>query len=398
MFRDIAPIQSAKPHQPQIDRKAPNMILKSDRATISMAIGLTIGAIRATLLARVWILLAMGLAADKIACSTIGLHRHVVAQRWSAEITKQLPAKLHEFFDKAWVGPLGLAAPFFNLLEADSTNDTLKSLIGILFTLLIWGLFGSAICRIALTRMADAPIPGVRSALRYAIRQRMTLMGSIITPIIVMIMLFTAITVLGAFTKLPFVGPVLAWIFVPIALIPASILVLTLIGFIFGWPMMMAASMAEGEDLFDALSRSQTYLFQAPLSWAITFKVGFLLQAIGYALVQFLSWALIFMLHSGFAMTGFVTDPANISWSKVLPPPWMMPEISSSAFITCLSIITHLAACWPIGFAFAFPAALYLTLRTKVDHIPPTEIDWPGKPEGDFAGQMPSHESRIETV
>lgn len=381
-----------------IDRKAKAMFLKSDRATISLAIGLTIGAIRATLLARVWILLAISLVADKIACTSIGLHRHDVAQRWSAEITRQLPSRLHEFFDKAWVGPLGLAAPFLNFIEAENTSNFFKSLFGIIFTLIIWGLFGSAICRIALSRIADAPIPGVKSALSYAIRQRVTLMGSILTPIALMMLLFTAITILGLFTKLPFAGPVIAWLFVPIALIPACILVFTMIGFIFGWPLMMAAAMAEGEDMFDALSRSQTYLFQAPLSWAITFKVGFLLQAIGYAIVQFLSWALIFVLHSGFTVFGFVVDPGNVSvsWGKKLPPPWTMPEISSRAFHSWVSIITHLAASWPIGFAFAFPAALYLTLRTKVDHTPPNEIDWPGKPEGDFSGHIETHEPNPE--
>ena len=380
-------------NDPPIDHKVNSMILKSDRATIAMAIGLTIGAIRATFLTRSWIILAIGLLADKLACSTIGLHRHAVAQRWSAEITRQIPEKLQEFFDKAWIGPLGLAAPFFNLSEATTANDIIRSLLGILFTLTIWGLVGSAICRIALTRMADAPIPGVKSALKYAIQQKKTLAGSILAPIALIMILFSSIIILGVMTKLPFAGPVFAWVFVPLALIPSCILVFTLIGCILGWPLAMAAAMAEGEDLFDAFSRSQTYLFQAPLSFAITFKVGFLLQAIGYAMVQFLSWGLIFILHSGFAITGFVTDPVNISWSKKLPAPWTMPDFSTSAFNSWVSLITHLAASWPIGFAFAFPAALYLTLRTKVDHVPPTEIDWPGKPEGDFAGQTAPHES-----
>ena len=121
--------------EPPIDHKVNSMILKSDRATIAMAIGLTIGAIRATFLTRSWIILAIGLLADKLACSSIGLHRHAVAQRWSAEITRQIPEKLQEFFDKAWIGPLGLAAPFFNLSEATTANDIIKSLLGILFTL-----------------------------------------------------------------------------------------------------------------------------------------------------------------------------------------------------------------------------------------------------------------------
>ena len=152
--------------------------------------------------------------------------------------------------------------------------------------------------------------------------------------------------------------------------------------------MIMGAAVTEGDDMFDALSRSQCYLFQAPVSWALTLKVGILMQAIGYASIQAVSWALICILSSSFRDSRLTARPFEFKWFSKLPAPWTMPEISSNAFSTWISIITHLAASWPIGFAFVFPAAIYLTLRNRVDGIAPTEVYWPGKPEGEFAGRI----------
>ncbi len=364
------------------------MKLKSERSIMILAIALTTSAIRATLLARVWILLAIGLIADNFATALIGLNRHAVAQRWSSELIAMLPSSLHEFVDKAWVGPLGLAAPFLNLTEAHDFHDILLAILGIIVTLSIWGLIGSAICRIAVTRIADVPIPGVRSSIRYVVQQRITILGAICMPICLIIIMSTIVLLMGLVTKIPYVGPIAAWIMLPLSLIPAVTLLMTLLSCIFGWPMIMGAAVTEGDDMFDALSRSQCYLFQAPVSWALTLKVGILMQAIGYASIQAVSWALICILSSSFHDSRLTARPFEFKWFSKLPAPWTMPEISSNAFSTWISIITHLAASWPIGFAFVFPAAIYLTLRNRVDGIAPTEVYWPGKPEGEFAGRI----------
>lgn len=362
--------------------------VRSARWSIPVSIGLSVAAVRASLLPRTWVLLAIGLVLDHTANLLTGLHRHDIASRWAAQLVSFLPQSMHEFADKAWVGPLGLLAPFLRLMDAATTGEMLLSAASILTTILIWGVFGSAICRIGLARMANVPMPGVKSALAYAIDKRRAVFGSM-TAMLLLIGLFSGmICLLGFVTHIPAVGHVLAWLAVPAAIVPAGIVVLAAMGLVLGWPLMIGAAMAEGEDMFDAVSRSQTYLFQSPVVYLLTFKVGVIVQALGYWLVRAICWGLVAVLKTGFTCFGLLPNAAAPSPSLALPAPWTLPELVPDAFASWVSVITHLAACWPICFEFAFAGALYLALRLNVESVAPTEIHWPGRPDGEFAGKV----------
>jgi hypothetical protein len=347
---------------------------------VSMAIGLCIAAVRASLLARVWLLLAVGIVIDNFAMTAIGMNRHAIAQSWTLKLLKHLPLQFHEFVDKAWIGPLGLAAPVLRLFESQNLYDFIISLTGILVTILIWGLIGSAICRIALTRMANVPIPGSKSAVVFAFRMRRAIYGPFATFIGTACILFLTVWLLGKLSLVPLVGPVLEWIVIPIVILPSIMIVMMGVGLFLGWPLIIGAAMAEAEDSFDALSRSQTYLFQAPLSWAIVVKVGIVVQAAAWFFVQFIVWATISLII--IALKGsFMSAPL---WSDAMPAPWTLPQFGGDALSSWVSIAQSLAASWPIGFEFAFAAAIYLALRHRVDGVKPSDIYLPSQMEGLF--------------
>jgi hypothetical protein len=338
--------------------------LQTNHATIPLAIGLSVAAFRVSVLPRVWFLLLAALAADGVGCAAIGLERQRIARDWGEVITTQLPVRFFDVVDKVWFGPLGLAAPFLDFLVAESGADFLRCLLGMALTLGVWGLFGGAICRIASTRMTLEPMPGAFAALAYVLRRWRIVWGTPAIMLSSVIALCLILALFGAITLLPVAGPLLAWIFVP-----AAILALSLCGVFFGWQMMLSASLDEDSDCFDALSRSQCYLFQAPVTWLLTLKVGLIVQTIGFIVVRWFLRGVVDLIARANHASGVGQSYASIS-AKSLPDPWMGVALSADALEFWSAVMRLAAVSWPIGFQFAFAAAIYLAMRSRVDGIP----------------------------
>ena len=346
---------------------------RAARSTIPMAVGLSIAALRASVLPRTWALLMTALFLDNAVSMAIGLDRQKIARAWALSVSHALPERIRDLFDKAWVGPLGLVAPFLDLLSARTPGEVVRTIPAIFMTLIIWGIFGGAICRIAMTRMTQSPIPGYFEAIGYAAIRWRVIWGPLVIMATLAVILMAILAVLGAITSLPYAGPWLAWIVLPVMIVPASILGLTIAGVVLGWPMMLGAAMVEDSDSFDALSQSQSFLFQAPVTWALTTKIGILIHTAGYFVVRWFLRALVAILRGA---TGFMTVQAggSIGTDWNFPDPWSMPVQTTNAFDFWISAIKLAAVTWPIGYVFAFSAALYLALKARVDLVPPAEV------------------------
>lgn len=346
---------------------------RAARATIPMAAGLSVAAFRASVMPRTWALLMTALTVDNAASMAIGLDRQKIAREWARTTAHLLPERFQDLFDKAWVGPLGLLSPFLDLFAANSFSDAVGAIPAIVITVAIWGLFGGAICRIAATRMTNAPMPGYFAALAFAARHARGIWGPPLIMGSLALTLIVILAILGSFVNIPVIGQWLAWAIIPLMLIPAGILALGISGVLLGWPMMLGAAMAEEADSFDALSQSQCYLFQAPVTWALTIKIGLLVHTAGYFLVRWFLRVLVGILHGSVGVFGmFAVQEAKSEWA--FPDPWTMPELTSDAFAFWTSAIELAAVTWPTGFVFAFSAALYLALKARVDLVPPQDV------------------------
>ncbi|MBI1324998.1 hypothetical protein GC170_17685 [bacterium] len=346
---------------------------RAARATIPMAAGLSVAAFRASVMPRSWALLMSALMLDNLACGLIGLDRQKVARSWVVSASHILPERFQDLFDKAWVGPLGLVAPFLDMISSRSVFEACQAIPELLLTLAIWGVFGGAICRIAMARMTRQPIPGYLQSLGYALRHghahwfavaKMGALGLILSFILAM---------LGAVTRIPVAGEWLAWVVIPVMIVPAAMLVLAIAGVFLGWPLLLGAAMVEESDSFDALTRSQCYLFQAPVTWALTIKIGILIHTAGYYVVRWFLRALVAVLRHSAVDFGLMEKGMSAT-GRNFPDPWTMPEVSSGAFAFWESAIKLAAVTWPTGFVFAFSAALYLALKARVDLVAPQDV------------------------
>ncbi len=139
-------------------------------------------------------------------------------------------------------------------------------LFGCIWTLLIWGFFGTCICRIGMLRLCRGERIGIGEALGYGVRQLRSSWGALSIPLIGVGLLSIPLALIGLLMTFD-IGIVVAGIIWFVVVLLGIVIGLLLIGMTFGWPLIIAAVSAEGEGAFDSVTRSFAYTFQRPLHY-----------------------------------------------------------------------------------------------------------------------------------
>ena len=125
------------------------------------------------------------------------------------------------------------------------------------------GFFGGAICRIAAVQFARNERIPLKEAILFAKERFASYFASPVFPLLLVALFTFFLMIFGWIEWIPWVGDVFAGIFWPIVLFFGFIIAIVLVGLV-GWPLMIATISTEGTDSFDALSRSYSYVYQAP--------------------------------------------------------------------------------------------------------------------------------------
>jgi hypothetical protein len=166
---------------------------------------------------------------------------------------------------------LYLTKPFIEMFSAGVTwfGFFFLLLCGI-WELIVWGLIGGAITRIAALKFTRDEAPGPVAAVShvlaklpsYSLPPLIALGGAAVFAI--QLAIFGLLINIGFFA---FLGA-LAW---PFVLLLGLLMAILLLGALVGWPLMWATISVEGTDAFDALSRSYAYTYQRP--WRLLWYV-----------------------------------------------------------------------------------------------------------------------------
>ncbi len=159
-------------------------------------------------------------------------------------------------------------------------------LLVILVTIIIWSFFGGAISRMAAVQVArPTERVGISEAIRFTISRYRSFIAAQLLPFGFLLFLTIFLVIFGFFEILiPGVGDILiAGLGLPLVLILGLVMAVVLVG-LTGWPLMYATISTEGSDSFDAVSRSYSYVYQAP--WHYLWY-GFVALVYGAALVFF---------------------------------------------------------------------------------------------------------------
>ena len=181
-------------------------------------------------------------------------------------------------------------------------------LLVLLYFLAVWGFFGGAISRLAAVQVARNEKIPLREAVVFAKDRFVSFFAAPAFPLLLLAILVFCLWIYGWLQGFTYwFGDIVFALLWPIVLIVGLIMAVVVVG-LAGWPLMNPTISAEGSDSFDALSRSYSYVYQAP--WHYVWY-GLLATAYGMVLVFFVGFMaslIVFLGKWGVAAPGLAKD------------------------------------------------------------------------------------------
>jgi hypothetical protein len=175
-----------------------------------------------------------------------------------------------------------------------SAWDRLYLILIILWTLAVWGFFGGAICRIAAVQFARNERITLREAVLFTKERYVSYVAAPAFPMVLVAIVTVLLIVFGWLIWIPWLGELLAGLLWPIVIVLGFVMAIVLVGLI-GWPLMTATVSTEGTDSFDALSRSYSYIYQAPWQFIWYNFLAVVYGAVVVFFIGFMASMLVFM-------------------------------------------------------------------------------------------------------
>lgn len=296
----------------------------------------------------------------------------------------------------------------------------------ILWTITVWSFVGGAITRMAAVQVARNEKVGFTEALQFARSRWQSFFSAPVLPLVLLGFLtaflwFFGLVVLG----IPILGELLAGFFWPVVLLVGLIMAVVLVGLL-GWPLMNATISSEGSDSFDALSRSYSYVYQAPWHYIWYSFLALVYGAVLVFFVGFMGSLLVYLGKWGINQAPswkarndpsflFVHAPTSFGWRNLLMhdspnvepvrtaagvmPDYRLKKDYQDSIQWYNKVGAYLVTFWLalfflliVGFGYSYfwtaTAIIYLLMRQKVDdtdldeiHLEEEERDLPFMPE-----------------
>jgi len=268
------------------------------------------------------------------------------------------------------------------------------SIIFFAVILAVTSVAGGAICRIAALQFARGEKPGLTEALRFSTKKFTSFFTTPLAPIGIIIVIGFFIFLLGLVGNIPWAGELLVGIFMPLALFAGALIAALLIGTVAGFNLMFPAVAYEGEDCYDAVSRSFSYVYSKPWRMCFYTAIAVVYGAICYLFIRLFAFLLLWVTHR-FLQLGILGAnkklaaiwPTELSFIKPLNPitftggNW--PE-TISAFLVYVFLLAILAlvVSFVINFYFSVNTIIYALMRNKVDNTALDNIYYTHSDEG----------------
>ncbi len=256
--------------------------------------------------------------------------------------------------------------------------------------LLIWSLFGGAVCRIAALHAARDEKIAIKQALRFSGRKLFSFFSAPLIPIALVCVIGAVVFLGGLFCAIPYLGEIVAGLLWPLALFGGFIMVLVMVGAVGGFMLMFPTVAVEGSDSFDALSRSFSYVYSKPWRTSFYVLVSGIYGSICYLFVRLFAHLVLNATHMaaglGMNVDGSGKNAAvgklDAIWQRtaILEPGRFFGEFGlgtgtlngsetfAAFFIAVWTfIVVGLVASFVISFFFSSSTLIYYLLRREVD-------------------------------
>jgi len=297
-----------------------------------------------------------------------------------------IPAQLAEAAVRVAEPARVVIGPFLMIFRGRTTPvGFVAAILLALWGVAVWGIAGGAIGRIAAVELAGAGRVGVGTAIRFALRRPAGLIGAPLAPFLAVFLLALPCVAIGLLYRIP--GTAGATIAGALAFVPLFCglgLTIILVGLAAAWPLMHLTVAAEGEDIFDALSRSYAYVNQRGIGYAILVALAWAFGTLGQWLASWLARAVVGLAGWSLAISGPALDLSRLynlgsagSEGRVGPV-----ESAHGVWMAAVALLVH---AWAYSYFWSAAAAIYLRLRLDVDGTPEDDIYFPEHDADPFA-------------
>ncbi len=327
---------------------------------------------------------------------------------------------------------LYLTRPFIEMFQHKLTPvGFLQLLLCGVWELLVWGVIGGAITRIAALKFTRDEAPGLVTAVKHSLSK---LPSYSLAPLIALAgaaVFAVQLMLLGFLMRIDLLAMIagIAW---PFVLLLGLMMAILLIGALVGWPLMWATVSVEGTDAFDALSRSYAYTYQRPwrLLWYVVFAATvaavsmFVVKAFAASAVALGDWSVNWGLDQETMDRVVAPLKAEKTQPNIAPPAVVNPvpsldlpspevavaasdatsndqdelgvmeSVARRAIRGWKSLLAAAAAGYQAGFLWVSAVGIYLLLRRDIDGVEISDV-YAGEQEDDFG--MPSLDEDMVT-
>lgn len=250
-----------------------------------------------------------------------------------------------------------VTAPAARLFETgNSWTSVAAAWTNLLWSLLVWAIFGGAITRIAAMRFARDESVSICAALKFSARSWQSYIYGPLLPMLVVGILALVGGSVGWMQR--WWGPGTAFLeylgFLPLL---CGLVMALLLGLMtLSWPLMVAAISVEGSDGFDGLSRAFGYVMNRPWYFAFLVWLALLIGAATHWIVQLVK--------------GLAIHLAG----------WSCGVTIISDFGIWRSVAEHAALAVMVSYFWSATTVIYFLLRQSDDGTPLDEVYIPGPP------------------
>jgi hypothetical protein len=242
----------------------------------------------------------------------------------------------------------------------------LHALLASVWAIVVWGIVGGAISRMALVQVSQMHWLGPLGAVRFALKFAAPLIATPLCPLLGVGLCAFVCAGFGLVYRLPAgIGGVLGGIllFVPLAL--GLVMAIMLIGLLAGWPLMHASVAAEAEDTLDALSRSFSYLNQrlgkfigfAAVAWLAAIPGLLVVDVLAVSVVHLATWCL--------SLSAPAASLAGLNYP--IPSGAAVPQSATAFQGFWRGFVVLLDQSWVYVYFWSAASIIYLLLRHDVD-------------------------------
>ena len=252
----------------------------------------------------------------------------------------------------------------------------------LLWLLLVWGLFGGAITRIAAVQFARDQNIGLVPALKFAVSRYLSFVSAPLVAVGFLGMMWLMCVAAGYFGRVPYVGDVVLGLLWIVPLLLGLVMALILLGGVPGLPLMYSTISTEDSDAFDGFSRSYSYVYSRPwhyLWYAVVAMIyGSVVIFFVITMASLVSYLAFWSVSAGGGFKEIVYNPENLptflTWLNQFGSD-SVGELLAMLWMQFWAVLVH-------GFVYSYfwtsVTIMYFLLRQSEDAV---ELDVVSLPE-----------------